>query len=861
MAPTPSYIPNGHGRQPPFTPTALEFTPKAIEAKQDVLNSCFITQTIPNVHRYAGIIGLCTVPEEKAGMDDLGWHIADFLAFRALLCGNNNPRAQSWLALCDIPTLVEGNPDCYVHGKDRRLVGPAARPKRRETSTGLAEREDNIQVETSPKALKEKFVTQVKAKMEVVKRYEYPLLIIICGLTSLEQDIYFGKLDIDHRYTLKDLRCDLGDGIDHIEATVITPSLFSAGWQVNTSFGRLGSAEVRGNWSDFLARQFGGLFAQNIVRDFLGWKCPVLDESKVDDSRVKRERFPGPACPSDEVKILISELKIKIQSYLLGGLSAYPMDHSFSFDKSKDEWKIMIGHRERPLDYQSLDWYERKWAELSLAQTLETTGECLAFLGNAFGGTRTSQLNHIAYLIEESYLAWPDHWASNFGQETKKDFDHFMSIQRPDNLDCHEIFNVLEHRARTSILADTIVQYFDLPLPRNERCRDCDNLKWKQALSETDRSSLLKYFGTVLVSVPGPNVPPGVNPNNLSKLQRRLESGAGYVRASLGIRLLTSKASSEAAIDRIESFLKEIERKQAELLASSSEIYQMCCSWLDAINIPVRKLDNAVAAIKYPQGTVIPEDTIGILDGDDEYDVYQEEDGHLGSTQSFTQVDNSREEFTRDQQLSFTSSVSLAPVQKQQTFVVERPENAATSPGLDAAVSFPGEVVDFEAQETRLIMELNTTKDRAKRARLTTELLELLQSYENLTRSVKGSSDVAQGGALEGADDDSISTISFGAAEERAAREKEEEKLLEQQRVEMARIREQREKEQQEVLEKAALQARIEAEVKARIKEQEEKKLQEAAGSVALQTKGEELAKARRKTPPHLRGIRGGRRS
>ncbi|KAI0540338.1 hypothetical protein GGR58DRAFT_141790 [Xylaria digitata] len=271
----------------------------------------------------------------------------------------------------------------------------------------------------------------------------------------------------------------------------------------------------------------------------------------------------------------------------------------------------------------------------------------------------------------------------------------------------------------------------------------------------------------------------------------------------------------------------------------------MCCSWLNAINIPVRKLNNAVAATKYSQGTAIPEDAIGILDGDDEYDVYQDEDGHFGSTQSVTQVDNSHGEFTCGQQLSSASSVCLAPAQKRHSYTVERSENGTT-----IIIRPRWEVVGPEAQETRLITELSTTNDRAKLARLTTELLELLQSRENLT-----------GGALEGVDDDAISTISFAAAEERAEREREEERLLEQQRVEMARIKEQREKEQQEVLKKAALQARIETEAKARIKEQEEKELQEALERVALQVKGEEQAKVRRKTPPHLRGIRGGRRS
>ncbi|KAI1423394.1 hypothetical protein F5Y12DRAFT_786028 [Xylaria sp. FL1777] len=553
MAPLSASNPTGSGRRPCFTPTAIEFTPKVIEINREVLKASFVTQTVPNAHKYAGIIGLCTVPEEKADMNDLGWHIADFLAFRALLCGENSPRAQSWLAMCDIPTLVEENPERYVHGRDRRLVGSAARPGKYQVSTGLIEREDNIQVETSAEALKKKFIAEVKKKLEVLKKFKYPLLLIICGLTSLEQDIYFGKLDIDCRYTMKELRSDIGDDISHIEATVVTPSLFSAGWQINTSFGRPNLAEMRGNRVEFLARQFGGLFAQDLVRSFVGWNCPALDEAKVNPDIKVKERFPGPVSPSDEVKSLVSQLKIKVQSCLVGELSTFHMDHSFSFNKHKDEWEVLIGRREMPPYYQSLGWYERKWNEFPSAQSLVSTNDGLEFLGNAFGGSRASQLNHIRYLIRESYLAWPDHWASNFGQETKKDFERFINSDHPDNLDCHEIFNALEHRARTSVLGDTIVQYFGLPIPHNERCRDWDNVKWKQQLPETDRYSLIKYFGTVFSSVPGPNVPPGVNPNSLSRLQRRLESSAGYVRASLMIRFLTSKDSSQIATDRIES--------------------------------------------------------------------------------------------------------------------------------------------------------------------------------------------------------------------------------------------------------------------------------------------------------------------
>ncbi|KAI0509573.1 hypothetical protein F5B22DRAFT_316531 [Xylaria bambusicola] len=548
---TPTHI--GDGQKSSFTPSATEFAPKMVDSKREVLRASFVTQTVPNVPPHAGIVALCTVPEEKAGMEHLGWHIADFLAFRALLCGENNPKAQSWLAMCDIPTLARENPERYVHGKERRLVGVAASPTQVETPTGLVEREDNIQVETSAEVIKDKFIVAVKKKLTVLKKYGYPLFLIVCGLTSLEQDIYFGQLDVDHRYTMKEFREDLGNDINHIDVTVVTPSLFSAGWRINTSLGRPNSAEARGTRVEFLARQFGGLFAGDLVPKFLGWQCPAIDGTKIDLEIQSRERFPGPVVPSEEVKALSSQLEIKIQSFLLGESSAFPADHSFSFDKSKDEWDVLIRSRENQPDYRSLDWYERKWEELPSAQNPVSPRHGFEFLGSAYGGTKMSQLNHLRYLIEDSYLAWPDYWASTFGQETKKDFERFKITYNPDCLDCLEIFNILEHRARTSILGDAVIEYFDLPMPDNKRCRDCNVYKIKQQLPETARSSLISRFGTVLMSLPGPNVPPGVNPNSMSRLQQRLENCRGYIRASLAIRFLTSGSSSQIAIDRIEN--------------------------------------------------------------------------------------------------------------------------------------------------------------------------------------------------------------------------------------------------------------------------------------------------------------------
>ena len=79
----------------------------------------------------------------------------DFLAFRTLLCGENPPKAQTWLSMCDIAALVKENPQKYAHGKGKRLVGSAASPAYCQGRSGV-EREDDIQVEPAADKLKEK---------------------------------------------------------------------------------------------------------------------------------------------------------------------------------------------------------------------------------------------------------------------------------------------------------------------------------------------------------------------------------------------------------------------------------------------------------------------------------------------------------------------------------------------------------------------------------------------------------------------------------------------------------------------------------------------------------------------------------
>ncbi|KAI1488559.1 hypothetical protein F5X96DRAFT_644922 [Biscogniauxia mediterranea] len=562
-----------------LTATAREFTPSS-KMSGKVLDSSFVSQTLPDIPASAGIVGLCAVPQGRAGVDDLGWHIADYLAFKSLLCGQNVPKSQTWLAQCDIASLVKDHPKYYVHGKDRRVVSGAAMPLTYVQGGIAVDREDNIQVEPLDEQLRVKFIEAIKEKVMIAKKYGYPLVIIVCGLTSTEQDVFFVQTDCGSCLTSGDIRCVIGNDVD---VTFITPALFSAGWQINPSFCSAEAKGVRADRTHFLAKQFGGIFANNIVGKFMGWECPMLDGTQLDRGLRVHERFPGPAMPTEQQQWFIDTLKINIHSCLAGRCSLHYLDHSLHFDKESDEWEHLI----RPRKGKPLEEYKKKWESLESAR-VSGHEEGLPFLGNAFGGTRLSQISHIKHLIQESFGAWPGFWALSFGQKVMVEFIQFVNTPAPDDLTCHEFFNILEHRATLNVLADMVVQYLNLPMPSNVRCRDWNQLDHQSKQSSEQQSSSLRLYQEFSAIIPSANIPPGRNPNRYSTIQTRLDVAIFYLNAALGDRFASAPEQMHEAANEIKNLFKMIQAHQAKMLTENTNLREMCIDWLRSIGMPVR---------------------------------------------------------------------------------------------------------------------------------------------------------------------------------------------------------------------------------------------------------------------------------
>lgn len=508
-----------------FAATTAAFDPQPLTIASHVLDATFVTNNPPDVERNAAVVALCPIPCDRQGMNDLGWHIRDFLAFKTLIASYVNPRTQTWFAQTDIEAARKTDTQGYAHGSDRRDVSRAA-------GGGKAGGDDvPIIVEPSAKKLVVKFIAEITNKARIAKEEKDPLVIIICGLTTLEQDVFFDGDDYTDGITSEQIRAAIAD--DSLRVTLVTPSLTSAGWQINPSLNHRPVVQADVKPMDFMARQCGALFASSIVEHFLSWDSPVMDHSAIDQEVKSQESYPGPAKLTEKQVSIRAAFCNKIHSLLAARLSSCYQDHSFSFDSKSDDWEKLVGPRKG----RKLESLATKWQQLDQLSPAATTTPPLSFLGGAFGGNKMAQINHIKHLIKESFNSWNGYYITSFGKGVRREMDTFLeNMDKQEELDCHAMFNILEHRLTLMVLGDLVVKTMNIQPVWNARCRDFNEAKLDKLVNDEERRVLSETFGDIHRNIPKINMPPGRNANNQSKLQILVSRVSQYLAAALTIR-------------------------------------------------------------------------------------------------------------------------------------------------------------------------------------------------------------------------------------------------------------------------------------------------------------------------------------
>lgn len=492
-----------------FDPQAREFTPNGGEVDDSVLDATYITHSIPDIPPHSHVVGLCTVSRDQAGMDKLGYHITDFLSFKYLL---HNDVEQVWIAHCDVIKIVNEQPNLYVHGKERRILIDAEGVDNGEGTDhqGAYSHGAGLEIQTDRQNLMADFIIACSVEAHLSEKSGTPLVIVVCGPTTLQQDIFFGDAEAANHLKSETISHAIGGSV---EAIMITPALFSAGWQVNPSLTR-SPVQVRADRGEFLAKQFGGVFTKFHVGHFVGPNCPFFNGDGMDTREVK-DKFSNPFL-SDEQKKLLADLKVTLHNSLASRLSVGYGDHSFNFEAERDDWEKLIG----PRKHLSLEDYRKKWEKLGV-NTRPSNNEHFGFLGHAFGGNKSSQLSHLKDLIKESFASWPAYWELPASNVARAIFKKLLDEQSTDENFCHEIFSVLEHRASLAVLGDATLRYLHISRPNGQRCRE-----WNEKI---DFRVVNVPYKEIIDKIPGVYVLPGVNPDKHRSIQQYWDHPVFYL--------------------------------------------------------------------------------------------------------------------------------------------------------------------------------------------------------------------------------------------------------------------------------------------------------------------------------------------
>ncbi|KAK8073750.1 hypothetical protein PG994_004649 [Apiospora phragmitis] len=565
-----------------FVPTAAEFKARPATIDGAVLDATVVTRSLPDVDDKTLVVALLAVPEDMSGPEKQGWHITDYLAIKTMVSGLANPRAQAWLSLCDTDAVVKKNPTAYTHGSEHRVVSCAAHTVSNDTEDiGTVDGQVPIVFEPDVEKIQSRFFEELGKKSSAAAELGFPVLVVISGRTTLEQDIYLAGYDVV--ITSQQIRGALDT---RAQVTVVTSSLTSAGWQVNAFFNENEASFATKKPIDFLARQCGGIFSRNIVDQFLGWESPFIDNDKVDPSKKEKEAHPGPAMPDAEQMRVRSEFTNKTHALLAARLFPDHYDHSFSFGAETDTWMHLIGNRKIK---DMLETYREIWDQLDiLSPSSEDAKDRLTFPGTAFGGNRLSQICHLKHLVQESFPSWPGYYTSSFGQNVRAEFGKFLRDPNPTDIDCHVIFSIVEYRMTTMILGDLLIKYAGLDLIWAQRCRDWDELRYdgmieKQEVSPKEAATAARVMGTIYRAFPFFYIPPGRELDSSKLHHQQPPRISRYLAIGLTLRYRELGPDLDAAVDRVMKMIEQIKDKQVQLLMDDEDLRKKAAAWWKSI--------------------------------------------------------------------------------------------------------------------------------------------------------------------------------------------------------------------------------------------------------------------------------------
>ncbi|KAK4102276.1 hypothetical protein N658DRAFT_515481 [Parathielavia hyrcaniae] len=390
----------------------------------------------------AEILGVCGVSAENADQNKYGWIVADFLHWKTAFHA-------TWLSSLDISEFLAGidGVDVVSDGIIHKVLG-----------------DNNQDISSIPD-------NNNGFEAEFLKRLTTTLVVLIFAPITPEQDICVDLGNQSRTYlTIDRLRQTIQDAVGNAQlaVTLVTPSPFTGGWACRPSIlGPLGCPNLQ-NMMRLIAKSCGGAFATRFIQSFTERSTPFMTQDQ--RANVKYDD-PMPLRPTELQVKSLHQFQRQIHESLEHHFSVFAKDHAFILqpDAARDPASFVDSWTEyAPRQGYRLETWARRWAKPRAAIDYANRFE---FFGEAFGGTQESQFFHLKYLAAIELDTCPTDWNRHVSGATAELFTGFLERAMPGEYDVKRVFDAIEFRASSNILAQVLAKVFNLPLPDGVMCR------------------------------------------------------------------------------------------------------------------------------------------------------------------------------------------------------------------------------------------------------------------------------------------------------------------------------------------------------------------------------------------------------
>ncbi|KAJ5834808.1 hypothetical protein N7447_000834 [Penicillium robsamsonii] len=466
----------------------------------DKLPSTFVSSTVPCVFDNTVILAATHPTVSTADPLDDGWFISDFYAFNYLLKGLG--MHQTWITAADPRKLVEKY-GAYLHGnpyEDRKVcLDKDMLDQQQITPVTIVRSGEMI----------DRVLSEAKWASELAKRHEAPLLLL-----------FFCHGLPNHHFLLNDGNSHKGLSIVNLKGvlepsvrvTLLSTACYSGGWITTPELNLTAMTAADGNddpaagtsnaWgaSQSIGRTCGSVFVSTLLETLSSATSPLLEDCGLDTSLSDPQQSLQPDNPNSFQTLSYNSFCHSVWSTCADRITRLGSSQNFQFGAQDDAWEYSwTGRTGIPLFH-----FRNRWDALTSYPYQEPSDirdlrnphpKNTTFLeqdpnktasGNQVIDEMTGHMAHrrLKGMARTFHQTCPGEWDRGkevgFGGTLRGFYERDMFQEKAPMFEA-----AIRFRWEAALLADCILELFDLPAPGNEICIMWNRFLWLEQKQET----------------------------------------------------------------------------------------------------------------------------------------------------------------------------------------------------------------------------------------------------------------------------------------------------------------------------------------------------------------------------------------